>query len=47
MRKRGSNRAAARGREFIKDAQAYYAALAAADRGDLKPLQDLTKAALQ
>jgi len=35
------------GREFIEDAQAYYAALAAADRGDLKPLQDLIKAALQ
>lgn len=35
------------GREFIEDAQAYYAALAAADEGDLKPLQDRIKAALQ
>jgi len=35
------------GREFIEDAQAYYATLAAADLGDLKPLQDLIQAALQ
>ena len=35
------------GREFIEDAQAYYATLAAADRGDLKSLQDLIQAALQ
>jgi Fic family protein len=35
------------GREFIEDAQAYDAALAAADRGDLRPLQDIIKAALQ
>jgi fido (protein-threonine AMPylation protein) len=35
------------GGEFIEDAQAYYAALAAADKGDLKPLQDRIKAALQ
>ena len=34
-------------REFIEDAQAYYAALAAADQGDLKPLEDRIKAALQ
>jgi fido (protein-threonine AMPylation protein) len=34
------------GREFIEDAQAYYAALAAADLGDLKPLQDRIKAVL-
>jgi Fic family protein len=35
------------GGEFIEDAQAYYAALAAANKGDLKPLQDRIKAALQ
>ena len=35
------------GAEFIADTQAYYAALAAADCGDLKPLQDRIKAALQ
>lgn len=35
------------GREFVVDAQAYYAALAAAGEGDLKPLQDRIKVALQ
>ena len=35
------------GAEFIADTQAYYAALAAADGGDLTPLQDRIKAALQ
>lgn len=35
------------GPEFVEDAQAYYAALAAADEGDLKALQDRIKAALQ
>jgi hypothetical protein len=35
------------GPEFIEDAQAYYAALAVADNGDLKPLRDRIKAALQ
>ena len=35
------------GPEFIEDAHAYYSALAAADKGDLKPLQDRIKAALQ
>jgi hypothetical protein len=35
------------GRELIEDAQAYYAALAAADAGDLKLLQERIRAALQ
>lgn len=35
------------GPEFIEDVQAYYAALAAADKGDLNPLQDRIRAALQ
>lgn len=35
------------GQEFIEDVAAYYSALAAADKGDLKPLQDRIKAALQ
>lgn len=35
------------GREFVEDVEAYFAALAAADKGDLKPLQDRIKAALQ
>jgi fido (protein-threonine AMPylation protein) len=35
------------GREFIEDAQAYYAALGAADGGHLKPLRDRIKATLQ
>lgn len=33
--------------EFIEDVGSYYSALAAADKGDLKPLQDRIKAALQ
>jgi Fic family protein len=32
------------GREFIEDAQAYYAALAAVDQGDVKPFQDRIQA---
>lgn len=35
------------GQEFIKDIGGYYSALAAADKGDFKPLQDRIKAALQ
>ena len=35
------------GQEFVEDVAAYYSALAAADKGDLKPLQDRIKAALQ
>lgn len=35
------------GQEFIEDVVGYYSALAAADKGDLKPLQDRIKAALQ
>jgi Fic family protein len=35
------------GRDFVEDTARYYAALAAADRGDLKPLQDRLKATLQ
>lgn len=35
------------GPEFVEDARVYYAALAAADKGDLKALQDRIKAALQ
>jgi len=35
------------GREFIEDVPAYYAALAAADEGDLKLLQVRIKAALR
>lgn len=35
------------GPEFVEDAQDYYAALVAADKGDLKALQDRIKAALQ
>jgi fido (protein-threonine AMPylation protein) len=43
-----SERTVERGdRSFIADTRAYYAALAAADYGDLKILQDRIKAALQ
>jgi hypothetical protein len=35
------------GQEFIEDVAAYYSARAAADKGDLKPLQDRIKATLQ
>ena len=35
------------GQEFIEDAAGYYSALAAADKGNLKPLQDRIRAALQ
>ncbi len=35
------------GQEFIEDAAGYYSALAAADKGDLRPLQDRIRAALQ
>lgn len=34
------------GLEFIEDVAGYYSALVAADKGDLKPLQDRIKAAL-
>lgn len=35
------------GQEFIEDVAGYYSALAAADKGDLKPLRDRIKASLQ
>ena len=34
------------GPEFMEDVAGYYSALVAADKGDLKPLQDRIKAAL-